>query len=98
MFSLSSFLLYFPSVFASPSSWQNAFFSTAALVLQYVLNQANQQKLLPVLRILKCYVVDTSYIPEVIGTELKNNQAKRKRYNSSLVISDRLTKMASAHK
>ena len=30
--------------------WQNAFLPTAALVLQYVLNQANRQRLLPGLR------------------------------------------------
>ena len=39
-----------PSLFASPSRWRNAFFPTAALVLRYVLNQANRQRLLLALR------------------------------------------------
>ena len=36
--------------------------------------------------ILRYYVVKASYIFEVIRTKFKNNQAKRKRYNSSLII------------
>ena len=46
--------------------------------------------------ILRCYVVKAPYVPEVIGTELKNNQAKRERYDSSLVIVDQLTMIATA--
>ena len=46
MFSLSTLPLYSPSVFATPSGWQNAFLPKAALVLQYVSNQANRQRLL----------------------------------------------------
>ena len=46
----------------------------------------------------RCHVVETPYIPKVIGTELKNNQTKRKHYNLSLVIGDWLTEMASANK
>ena len=76
--------------------WRNALLPISALVLQYVLNQANQQKLLPGLRpenlpglkILKCYIVKAPDVPEVIGTELKNNQAKKERYDSSLIIVD----------
>ena len=64
--------------------WQNTFLPTAALVLQYVLNQANRQRLLPGLRledllglkILKYYVVRAPYVPQVIGTDLNNNQPK----------------------
>ena len=41
--------------------------------------------------ILRCYIVKAPYIPEVIGTELKNNQAKRGYYDLSLVIIDWLT-------
>ena len=89
-FSLSDSSIFL-SLFVSPSGWQNAFFPTAALVLQYVLNQANRQRLLSGLKILRCHVVETPYVPEVIGTELKNNQAKRKHYDSSLVIVNRLT-------
>ena len=48
-FSLSDSSIFL-SLFVSPSGWQNAFFPTAALVLQYVLNQANRQKLLLGLR------------------------------------------------
>ena len=84
-FSLSGLPLYSSSVFVFLSSWQNAFFLTATLVLQYNLNQAHQQKLLPGLRledlpglkILRCYVVKALYIPKIIGIELKNNQAKK---------------------
>ena len=103
-FSLAGLFLYFPSVFASPSGWQDAFFPTAALVPQYVWNQANQQRLLlglrsgdlPGLKRLKCYVLKVPYVPEVIGTEFKNNQAKGGRYDSSLVIVDQLTMIAMA--
>ena len=69
------------------------------MVLQYILNQVNQEKLLLGLRpknlsglkILRCYIVRALYIPEVIETEVKNNQAKKECYNSSLVIVDWLT-------
>ena len=40
---------------------------------------------------MRCYFVKALYVPEVIETELKNNQAKRECYNLSLVIVDRLT-------
>ena len=74
------------------------------MVLQYILNQANQQRLLSGLRpedlsglkILRCYVVRALYVPQVIRTELTNNQAKKKRYNLSLVIIDQLTMTARA--
>ena len=92
-----------PSLFASLSGRRNAFLPIAALDLQYVLNQANQQRLLPNLRIYQaqdqktsCYVVKIPYVPEVIGTELKNNQAKRKHYDLSLVIVHQLIMIATA--
>ena len=50
-FSLSSLPLYSSSVFTSPSGWQNEFLPIAALVLQYVSNQANWQRLLLGLRL-----------------------------------------------
>ena len=50
------------------------------------------------LRIRRYHVLETLYVPEVIRTELKHNYTKRGRYNLSLVISARLTKMASAYK
>ena len=37
-FHLSNLLPYSPSIFASLSGWENVFFLTTALVLQYVLN------------------------------------------------------------
>ena len=39
--------------------------------------------------ILRCYVVKALYISEVIRTKLKNNQSKKKRYDSGLFV-DRL--------
>ena len=65
--------------------WQNAFLPTATLILQYILNQANRQQLLPSLRsedlsglkILRCYVVRAPYIPQVIGMELKKQPSEK---------------------
>ena len=82
-FSLSGLLLYSSSVFASPSSWRNAFFLIVALVLQYVFEPSQPTKTftrpedLPVWRYLRCYIVKAPYVLEVIGAELKNNQPKR---------------------
>ena len=42
-------------------------------------------------QILKYYVVKALYVPEVIRTELKNNQAKKEHYDLSLVIVNCLT-------
>ena len=42
-----------------------------------------------------CYVVQTPYVPEIIGRKLKNNQPKKERYDSSLIV-DRLTITAMA--
>ena len=47
--------------------------------------------------ILRYYVVKASYVPKIIRTELKNNQAKKEHYDLSLVIIDRLT-MSNADK
>ena len=84
-FSLSSLPLYFPSVFASPSSWQNAFLPTATLVLRYVLNQANRQRFLPGLRpenlpVLRYWGVTLLRLFKFLKSSKRslNNQSKRR--------------------
>ena len=83
--------------------WQNAFLPTAALVLQYVLNQANRQRLLPGLRpedlpVLRYWGVTLLRLPMFLKSSERslNNQPKRRTFDSSLVIGDRLTMTATA--
>ena len=83
-FSLSDSSI-FPSLFVFPSGWRNVFLPTAMLVLRYVSNQTNRQKLLLGLRpedlpVLRYCGVTLLRLPMFLKSSERslNNQPKRR--------------------
>ena len=95
-FSLSGLFPYSPSVFAFLSGWRNAFLPIAALVLQYVLTKPTGKDFYKAwdLRIYQFWNIELSRCWDFLRSSNHQNRAKnwkKKRFNLSLVIVDRLT-------